>query len=170
MSCPNFYFEHKAILVTNEDIESENLPNLGEHFLEYDGTELSDYDFKWWRIILRYGHYRDAIITYSSKFCELDCLKDEILWECETQAELYAYFHEEYDMPYNVLRAICGKVGDNDIKQYLDTSCDKLFEYLSENEEEDVLQAISKLSEEYGYKPISCVAVMGNGEALYQYD
>ena len=166
MSCPNFYIENKALLVTNDDLEVENHPNLGEYNRNVDGVELSDYDFQWWSIVLKYGHYDAAIIDYTKKYDTLD-EKDEVLWNCSTQTELFNFVKENYGLGIGLLRKICGKVGDRDIYDYLDEASEKIGEYLAEIEEEKVKEVIEKISEEYGYKHITCDGIFSNGEAVY---
>ena len=167
MATANFNIDNKALLVEDEQLECEEYPILGEFDRNTDSTELADYDFKWWKIVLKYGYYSGAIIDYIRINESLD-IADSGYCYCETQRELFEWVRSDYGVPIKKLREICGKVGDMEIQYYLDEAMEKIADYLAEIEEKEVLSVMDKIKQKYGYKEITCVGRFSNGEALYE--
>lgn len=177
MSTPNFYFQRRCVLVTNDDYDEGNYPELGKYFdhnRSYPSNRIEEYEdkFSTIAIVMTSGYYSDAcidIVDDDSLVSELCCLDYQFakLTRDELFDELYYYFNGNISKRM-MLRHLKGlKRNEDGYQSKLANAVDAIFEEVRANEIRKANKVLDELKKEYGYKELICVGVFSNGEAIY---
>ena len=168
MATGNFCYENRCVVVTNDDYEIGNLPEMGEcvdNSRNYPSYLLKEFEF--WVVVLTAGYYEGACIDYIKhhKRSPYDVVQGYIGYP-PTKKELFKECKEAFGLSRRKMQAICGNVGDMDIDGYVEKATEKVGEYLAKKEEKEVNEYIDKLKEEYGYEEVCKVVTFSNGETI----
>ena len=170
MATSNFCYENRCVVVTDDDYEIGNLPEMGEcvdNSRNYPSYLIEEFEF--WVVVLTVGYYEGACIDYIEhhKHSPYDVVQGYIGYP-STKKELFKECKEAFDLSRRKMQAICGNVGNMDIDDYVEKATEKVGEYLAEKEEKEVNEYIDKLKEGYGYEEVCRVAIFSNGETIYR--
>lgn len=173
MATGNFAFDNRCIVVTDDDYNDGNIPSLGE----YDNDALRSYpsrfleisdDFDYWNVVITSGYYEGACIDYKRNDTDVE------KWLCDpyyihSQTELIAEVKNILGFSKHKTLKICGKVSEcADIDSYIERAYERLTEYLADEEEKKVNEALDKLKKEYGYDEVCVAWQASNGETAYR--
>jgi hypothetical protein len=176
MGTSNFYYKNRCIVVTDEDYECGNYPELGDvcHNTprSFPSSFLQNCDFEFWDIIMTSGYYECACIDYIPK---LGVYADSVVesrmkysWQYNNVRELIDDFVDEFKVTKYRVRKIIGKVNEcENLEAFVDRAIERMQEYLSSQEEVKVNELLDQIRDEYGYEEYSMVARFSNGEAIY---
>lgn len=143
MATSNFCYDNRCVVVTNDDYECGNHPQLDEYRPEslrsYPSHKLAGYDFIFWDVVLTLGYYEHACIDYVER---------------PDSRNVYDYF--------NGFRC-SGK----EIYDFLEDKFDEFVEYAAAIERKKVEAAIDKIKADYGYEEYGVYARFNNGETWY---
>lgn len=170
MATGNFYYQNRCVVVTNDDYEMDNLPEMGEcvdNSRNYPSYLIEEFEF--WEVVLTAGYYEGACIDYIEHHerSPYDVVQGYIGYP-STKKELFKECKEAFGLSRRKMQAICGNVGDMDIDDYVEKATEKVGEYLAEKEEKEVNEYIDNLKKEYGYEEVCRVATLSNGETIYR--
>ena len=170
MATGNFCYENRCVVVTNDDYEIGNIPEMGEcvdNSRNYPSYLIEEFEF--WVVVLTVGYYEGACIDYIEhhKHSPYDVVQGYIGYP-STKKEVFKECKEAFGLSRRKMQAICGNVGDMDIDDYVENATEKVGEYLAKKEEKEVNEYIDKLKEEYGYEEVCRFATFSNGETIYQ--
>ena len=179
MSAPNFFYDRRCVLVTNEDFEFGNVPAHTEPFGNdrcYSSAYLDNYkdDFSTVAIVLTTGYYSDAcidIVDDDTLVPELSCADYHLalLTRDELFDELYYYFKGNISKRM-MLRHLKGlDRRDDDYQSKLSYAVDAMFEEVRDRELKKADKVVDKIMKEYGFRELTKVAQFSNGEAWYDY-
>lgn len=177
MSAPNFSFERRCILVPNDCLEFNDMPELGAcvgNNRSYPSYRLKEYEdeFSTISIVMTSGYYADAcidIIDNDSLVSELSCSDYHFarLTRDELYDELHYYFNGNISKRM-MLRHLKGlNRRDENYQSRLAYAIDDIFEEVRELEVEKANKVVDEIKKSYGYKELGCTAVFSNGEAWY---
>ena len=177
MSAPNFSYDRRCVLVSNEDFERGNVPAHDECFgndRSYPSAYLDDYkdDFSTIAIVLTSGYYADACIDIVDR----EDKADELLGYAN-----YYYNHNRQEL----INDICYYLGcsrnfantrmkgcrkDRDDYEYrLEKAFEKIVEDWRDVEVKKANKVLDKIKKVYRYKELGLSALFSNGEAWYDY-
>lgn len=177
MSAPNFSYERRCVLVTDNDFECGNVPSHDEHF-DYDRYYPSLYldkykdDFNTIAIVLTGGYFSDACIDIVDRQDKADELLD------------YTYHYSKYnreelldDITYLLgctrnfanLRLKGCRLGDENYERNLEKAFEKIVEDWREVEVEKANKVLDEIKKSYGYKELTKSVQFSNGEVWYDY-
>lgn len=179
MSAPNFSYDRRCVLVTNDDFEFGNVPAHSIPFgndRSYPSYYLEEYadEFSTVAIVLTVGYYSDAcidIVDDDSLSSELSCSDYHLarLNRNELYDELHYYFRGNISKRM-MLRHLKGlNVRDDDYQSKLAYAVDAMFEEVRDNELKKANKLVDKIMKEYGFQELIKVAQFSNGEAWYDY-
>lgn len=170
MATGNFCFENRCVVVENDDIEMDNLPEMGE-CVDNSGNCPSYLieEFEFWVVVLTAGYYEGACIDYIEhhKHSPYDVVQGYIGYP-STKKELFKECKEAFGLSRRKMQTICGNVGDKAIDDYVEKATEKVGKYLAEKEETKVNKFIDGLKQLHGYEEVCKVATFSNGETIYQ--
>lgn len=168
MGTSNFYYENRCVVVTDEDYEMGNVPELGEwRQIGREGFHvLKESDFDFWDVVIESGYYSGACIDYRRNERDLEYW---LGWASSysTKKAFYKEVQEWFKISRYRLDKICGPVGD-DFDAWLERSYEVLTEYFADQEREAVNDMIDHLKTDYGYEEIAYIATASNGESFYK--
>lgn len=171
MATPNFAYEHRCIVVTNDDFEMDNLPPMGK-WLNNDFNypsrilAISD-DFDFWDIVMTSGYYEAACIDYIESEHDVEDFLGSTCY-FDTKEEFFKECKNEFGLSDYRMRKICGNIGKMPLEDYLEQSYEKLTNYLREQEEIKVNDCLDRIKQTYGYEEYKTECIMSNGEAIYK--
>lgn len=179
MSAPNFSYQRRCILVSNDDFAANNVPDHTENFdhdRSYPSFILDKFrnDFSTVAIVLTYGYYEDAcldIVDDDSLVSELSC--SDYHFAGLTRDELYNEL--SYYFCGNISRRMFNRHMkglhrySEDYQSELSYKIDDIFEEVRDIELRKAERTLEKLRKAYGYKELVCTARFSNGEAWYDY-
>lgn len=170
MATGNFCYENRCVVVTDDDYEIDNLPEMGERVdnsRNYPSYLIKEFEF--WDVVISAGYYEGACIDYIEhhEHSPYDVVQGYIGYP-STKKELFNECKRAFGLSKRKMQAICGNVGDKNIDNYVEKATEKVGEYLAKKEEKEVNEYIDKLKEEYGYKEVFRVATLSNGETIYR--
>ena len=179
MSTPNFSFQRRCVLVTDDDYEMGNYPEIGTYFdhnRSYPSSRLADYEdkFSTLAIVMTSGYYSDAcidILDDDNLVSELSCSDYHFshLTRDELYDELYYYFKGNISKRM-MLRHLKGlKRNEDGYQCKLAKAVDAMFDEVRDAEERKANKVLDELKKEYGFKELTCVGIFSNGEAIYNY-
>lgn len=182
MSTPNFYYKNRCVVVTDDDMEEDNVPqtkwkacdrNYPQSIVVSD-EYINDFgDLYLHDITLNAGYFTAACIDYQEK----DEPREEVghyfmaPWRYETAKEFIADAREM--LPESLrpsryrLRRIMGPRCGRDMEEYIDGCMDRLTDYIAEREREKCEKIVTYLRDKYGYSEYRCAWIASNGEAGY---
>lgn len=170
MATSNFCYENRCVVVTNDDLEMDNLPVLGEWVdksRNYPSRLIEEFDF--WEVVLTCAYYEGACIDYIEvpSRSPYDVVQGYIGYP-STKKELFKECKNAFGLSRRKMQAICGNVGNMDIDDYVEKATEKVGEYLAEKEEIKVNKFIDGLKQLHGYEEVVCICHASNGEAFYK--
>lgn len=170
MATGNFCYENRCVVVTNDDYEIGNLPEMGEcvdNSRNYPSYLIEEFEF--WVVVLTAGYYEGACIDYIKhhKRSPYDVVQGYIGYP-STKKELFKECKEAFGLSRRKMQAICGNVGDMDIDDYVEKASEKVGEYLAEKEEAKVNKFIDGLKQLHGYEEVCRVTTFSNSETIYR--
>lgn len=156
MSTANFDFHHRCIVVTDDDYEYGNIPELRD-------------DFKFWEIKLNGGYYADACITAMPKNENIYDICGYVYgYDITTQKELFQIAAEELGISSYKCRKICGNVNGLEIEEYIEQAQAALIEFAADQELQKVDQYLNSIKTSYGYTELKLAGRFSNGSAVYE--
>ena len=179
MSAPNFSYQRRCVLVTNDDFEWGHVPAHTECFDNdrcYPSRYLDDYkdDFSTVAIVVTGGYYEHAcidIVDDDRLVGELSC--SDYHFAGLTRDELYDDLHYYFNGNISkrmMLRHLKGlNRRDDDYQSKLADAVDAIFEEVREYEIRKANKVVNELMREFGYKELVRTALFSNGEAWYDY-
>lgn len=177
MSCPNFCYQRRCVLVTNDDFDFGNYPSCEEQFdgdRTYPSSYLDKYrnEFSTVAIVLTAGYYSDAcidIVNDDTLVPELSCSDYYFarLTRDELFNDLYYYFNGNISKRM-MLRHLKG-LNRRDDNYQADLACaiDRIFEEVRDREVAKANKILDAIKQEYGYTELACGGIFSNGEAIY---
>lgn len=177
MSAPNFSYDRRCVLVSNEDFSFGNVPAHDECFdndRSYPSYFLRDYKdmFSTLAIVLTVGYYSDACLDIVDR----EDKANELLG--------YAYHYANYNRE-ELLGDVCYflgcsrnfankffkgcRYGQEDYEARLENAFENLVDEWRRHELVKANKVLDKIKKDYGLKELCCVAQFSNGEAWYDY-
>lgn len=175
MGTSNFCFDNRCVVVTDDDFQCGNYPQLDEYRHEslrsFPSHKLAGYDFTFWDIVFTSGYYSHACIDYVEK---------------PDSRSVYDYFNT---VSYSSVREFCEDVhrefrnivsrtrirrifsgfrrSGKELYDFLEDKFDEFVGYAATIERKKVDAAIDKIKADYGYEEYSVCARFNNGETWY---
>ena len=176
MSCPNFSYQHRCLLVTNDDWECGNHPAVGEWNdgdRNYPSVALKKWEdnFYFVKVVMTAGNYSDSCIDYIRvKKNIYDVMGDPWYYRNYNRKELIGdlryYFPEFSKNFFNKLLKGCNMLRD-DYQDKLYEAFDAIEEKMVEWELAEANKIVDKIKANYGYTELVCGGIFSNGEAIY---
>lgn len=177
MSAPNFSYDRRCVLVTNDDFECGNVPAHDECFdndRSYPSNYLDKYkgEFSTVAIVLTCGYYKDACIDIVDRE---DKAEELIGWP-----GYYANHNREElvsDICYflgcsrnfaNTRLKGC-RFGSDTYAFDIQNAFEKIVEDWRDVELRKASKVLDEIKKSYGYKELAQSALFSNGEAWYDY-
>ena len=178
MSAPNFSFDRRCVLVTNDDFEFGNVPardceDFGNN-RSYPSCLLEDYkdDFFTVAIVLTAGYYADACIDIVDREDRADELIGHVgYYSNYTRKELLddvCYFLGCSRNFANTRLKGC-RLGSDTYEHDIEKAFEHIVDDWREVELRKANKVVDKIMKDYGLKELCCVAQFSNGEAWYDY-
>lgn len=177
MSAPNFSYQHRCVVVTDEDYECGNTPLLGEWNdgdRSYPSTELhlsEKAHLKLVKAVITGGYYSGACIDYIDTGETVEgILGSAYYFTTHNRAELIDTV--QYYFPAMSKRAInkcfkgCNKSSD-DYENQIWKAFDKLTEAIVAYESRIANSIVDKVKKSLGLNEYVRTAIFSNGEAIY---
>lgn len=174
MSAPNFNYNNRCVVVTNDDFEMGNMPSLGNihgdnSLRSYTSTTLSiSDDFNYFDIVLTSGYYEHACIDY----CDKDGEAKGVEYHCGNDGYFtskIALFNEVKSSFSHIsiyrMRKLCKGLNYAEDAEKIYAIID---EYLKDCEEKSVNKAIDGIKQKYGYEEYATAYRFSNGETGYR--
>lgn len=170
MATGNFCYENRCVVVTNDDYDMGNLPDIGK--CVDDSRNYPSYlikEFEYWDVVLTAGYYECACIDYIEhhKYSPAEVVQNYIGYPY-SKKDMFDECKRAFGLSKRKMQTICGNVGDKDIDDYIEEATEKVGEYLAEREAVEVNEYIDKLKEDYGYEEVCKVVTFSNGETIYR--
>lgn len=177
MSTPNFSFDRRCILVTNDDFEWDNVPAHTESFgndRSYPSAYLDKYkdDFATVAIVITSGYYADACIDIVDR----EDKAEELLgytnyYSNHNRQELVNDICYFLGCSYNFANVrLKGCRKDRDDYEYrLEKAFEQIVEDWRDVEVRKANKVVDKIMKSYGYKELVQSVLFSNGEAWYDY-
>lgn len=166
MATVNFGYENRCVIVSNDDIEIENIPSTGENVGTFRNSlyVLDDYDdFEFFNIVLGYGYYKGAFIDYRDKDFNDDWWYiDNASSKNELAKLLFDDFGKHLGRSLKTFRKHMENTGS------IEDAFEKAYEWMLDVERAKVNKVIDGIKQYYGYDECVCLGVMGNGEGVYK--
>lgn len=179
MATANFHYRNRCVVVTNEDYEIGNTPDIGDYVKESLRSYTSHYLMRgtFFDIVLTNGYYEHGCIDYvrnDSSFYDVTGIEDNYALLYELHADLHRYAAHLFKN-----RAVIDKVFKTVPRVYNDHNperkaermtaiLEKLEELAIEHEERRINQLIDNIKRQYNYTEYVCTARASNGEAFYE--
>lgn len=178
MSTPNFSYEKRCVLVTNDDYEIGNVPetasrscNDDRYYPSYE-VEATEYPQRKpiaHKIVITPGYYEDACLDYISNGFDIHndingCYRFDTIQEFIEEVQ---YFYPTISA-YRIRKCL-GKMGDQGREEYFHKGLDRIAEWIEETDTQLCEEIIDHLAERYGYRELECTARFSNGEAIYNF-
>lgn len=172
MATSNFKYENRCVVVTEDDFEMGNLPDIVKGSSDYDRSYPRQRlavggDFLFWNVVITGGYYQHACIDYVESGCGVEEYIGSV-WGMESQKAFFDAVRQEFHISRYRLRKLCGNVGKSDLDGYLEQAAEKVTSFLAEKERAKVEACLDGLKRLYGYEELTCVGTFSNGEAVYE--
>lgn len=179
MSTPNFSFQNRCVLITNDDYEFGNCPKVTNEEIGSRSYPSWVVDCKendemlFWRVVITAGYYADQCLD----FVEIEP------YACDIIDAWYDYDQRNLSKPgviNDIHRQFAGKLTCQQIRdafksaenaedwKNMDKGFDVIMELLAAQERFVANAAVDRIKKEYGYEELACLGVFSNGEAIYQ--
>lgn len=177
MSAPNFSFQNRCVLITEEDYDEGNVPKLGtwdDGDRYYPASEIAESsDLKTVKVVITTGYYRDACLDYIKTGKNLlDYINYDYCLSDYTRKELVNEI--QYFFPWLSTRLInkvfkgCDRRKEDNLQRIQDAVY-RMNEIILEKESEMADKMINRIMKQYGYRELCCKGVFSNGEAIYDF-
>lgn len=177
----NFHYEHRCLIVTNEDYESNYMPELADFDdthskRSYTATELEiSKDFVFWNIDHVDGYYKDGCITAFKNDHAVSAAIAE-LSRCNSLTELSKYAKAMYGITFYRIRKLRrqiqleAKVDDAPADKDRDCAVfvEKLINFLLNDELKKIDAIMDDLKVQLGFEEIELVSIREDGEGIYK--
>ena len=177
MSAPNFSYDRRCVLVTNDDFDCGNVPAHNTPFgndRSYPSAYLDEYkdDFSTIAIVLTSGYYADACIDIVDREDKADELLGYIyhysnLNRQELLNDVCYYLGCTRNFANKFFKGC--RYGQEDYEYRLQKAFDELVDAWRDEELKKANKVLDKIKKEYGYKELGLSAMFSNGEAWYDY-
>jgi hypothetical protein len=173
MATANFKFEHRCVVVTDDDLEDGNVPSIGgtiecSYSFHTDRLDVSD-NLRFHDVTITSGYYSGACIDYREREDMVAYYMGAAWhWVQYTQKELFKELAKEFGLTLYRVRKVCsGLMFRPNSESYIQDVFDALEEYLREREVAKVNQCIDDIKHRYGYHDYAVSAQFSNGETIY---
>ena len=198
MGANNFSYTNRCVVVSDDDYEFGNIPNLGDYAnisRRYPSkiVEIEDLEFtkvKEYRTTIKPIRLHNIVVTsgYYEHAC-LDFLRNEdnssidyVGWTCyydfNTIEEIIEPITSNFNITAEEIKTlikhrmdamnITAETDEDEFQSFYEYLMEDIDEKIIENEEIICNKIIDFIKEHYGYEEYGCVAVASNGEAFYQ--
>ena len=177
MSAPNFSYDRRCVLVSNDDYEAGNVPKIGDVFdndRSYPSAYLADYKDKFTTIaiVITSGYYADACIDILDR----DDKADELLgyanyYSGHNRQELVndiCYFLGCSPNFANTRLKGC-RLGSDTYEYDIEKAFEKIVDDWRDAELRKANKVLDEIKKSYGYRELTRTALFSNGEAWYDY-
>lgn len=180
MSTPNFAYNNRCVVVSDDDCDCGYHPSLSDKIntdlygRSHPSSEvLGEGEFRFFVIVITAGYYEHSCIDYVEREDFFDCVKDKEDFFSEFQYLAGDHKQTKKGLYKYLTECVCFKISRgkfNEIVAHkdLEESCYAVLDYLKDEEEKAVNRAIDKIREDYGYEEVRCKGVFSNGEAVYE--
>lgn len=187
MSTPNFAYENRCVLVTNDDFEYGNVPDFSPRRRidnryyptnEVGESEYVNKDTKFQRphyhaIVVTSGYYSDACLDFVFLDGDMIGIGNDVKYtlDYDSVEDFIDDVVDVRDISRYRVRKLLGKRSDRpdeEIWEFLQRGCDAIDEYLMEREKDMCNEIVDYLKSKYGYDELVCTARFSNGEAWYE--
>ena len=170
MATGNFCYVNRCVVVTNDDLEMDNIPErikCIDHDRNYPSWLIAEFEF--WEVVLTSAYYEGACIDYIEHHnrSPYDVVQGYIGYPW-SKKELFKECKESFGLSRRKMQKLCGNVNDVQIDTYVENAMEKVGEYLAEMEEVKVNKFIDGLKQLHGYEEVFCYCKASNGEAFYK--
>ena len=171
MSTSNFCYQNRCIVVSNDDIDINNVPAYDtqrDNCRSYPSYLLSDAYFNFHDVFITFGYYEAACLDYCRKEENHVEARLNYIYNYRTKKEFVDDVISEFGLSrYRVNKLIGSFVGDN-LSEYLYNACDVIYDYLCNIEEARVNEYLDNIKRAYCYDEYMQVARFSNGETIYE--
>ena len=198
MGARNFVYQNRCVVITDDDYEFDNIPNLGDYAnisRSYPSriVEIEDLEFtkvKEYRTTIKSIRLHNIVVTsgYYEHAC-LDFLRNEdnssidyVGWTCyydfDTIEEIIEPITSNFNITAEEIKAlikhrmdamhITAETDEKEFQSFYEYLMDDIDEKIIENEKIICNKIIDFIKEHYEYEEYGCVAVASNGEGFYQ--
>ena len=184
MSCPNFSYENRCVVITDEDYENGHYPET----LDYKNSELKGYSRNYSSseidpeeypqekplchfIVITAGYYADACIDFieNEEFTVEDWMAKAYYYgSAKEWIEELAGNKVHPKLTKYRIQKLLGKRGDMELEDYINNGIEKINEWLMEQDAVLCNEIVDHLKDSYGLDEIARVGVFSNGEAVYK--
>ncbi|WP_418420164.1 hypothetical protein [Alistipes indistinctus] len=177
MGAPNFCYDNRCVVVTDEDYEVGHHPLIGDYRHEslhsYPSRKLDGYDFHFWDVVLTSGYYSGGCIDYVERQSNGRDIWDYFSpYRYESVAEFVGEAYSWFGglMSKSRIRKIFSgfKASGNTLSDFIEDRYEEFVTIAENIERERVDAAINKIKEEYGYQEYAVSARFSNGETWYR--
>lgn len=189
MGTANFYFKNRCIVVSNEDMESENTPSYSKKesnisLRSFPCYPLEGYDdeLKLVELTINSAYYEGACIDWHFNDNTAGSIIGLDLYDhCPTTSELFKDIKEFFPSLSkkafrNAVHSIREKMGlkgyeriaKGDEWDYIEEIDNAITEWLREKEAERANEELTRIKALYGYDEYKVIGRFSNGETLYQ--
>lgn len=170
MSTPNFSYTNRCIVVTEDDLLSNNVPVTETNSWINHTSAIIPTDFYFFDVVLTRGHYEAACIDYEEKEEDYTSILGYDLYYPNTKREFFDDMKYYFGLTEYRLRKLCAGINLKDfyyVEDFADALCQSVGEFLKKREEIKVDEYLDEIMRHYGYQEYSCIACFQNGEAIY---
>lgn len=168
MSTPNFNYENRCIVISDDDYDCGNLPVMVDYNCSHRYSQwLIPSGLHAHNIIVTAGYYYGACIDYVPD--AEDFLARNIYMEEGEEAEAVMDimdFFPEADAGYLMARVM--EITNAEDLNERDEAIASLASYIEKIEEPKVNKALDDIRDSYGYTEVWRMAIFSNGEAIYE--
>lgn len=196
MGANNFSYKNRCVVVTNEDYENENLPELGDwcnnsrnypsrEILQREEFSTQEYaksikPIQLHNIVMTSGYYEHACIDFirDEEKSAIDCTSWSCYYDFNSIEEIIEPITNDYNITAEEIKTliqqrmnamgIIAETDEDKFQSFYEYLMDDIDEKIVENEEIHCNKIIDIIKEKYGYEEYGCVAVASNGEGFYQ--
>lgn len=179
MATGNFWYENRCIVVTDEDYELGDVPEIGDGHSSSDRnfgrSYLEDYRgrFLFWDVVITAGYYEGGCIDY----VENDLWSE--IWDItgnpdkfRTLEEFCRYVKDEIGdlLPYSrIRRHFTGMDRKVDtVRTFVEDKWEGFYELARRAEEKAVNKTLDEIRDLYGYEECRRIGSFSNGETIYE--
>lgn len=178
MSTPNFSYKNRCIVISAEDFEDGNIPEIQPLGFDrsYQQYTLPEYEDRliFWQPVITSAYYEGASLDYQRRdnYAE-DYFDLQHTYKYRTLAEflddLKTFDFRRFFLSWNAVKKHFSglKKASKPLDEFIDERLDGLIELLAEQERSAANILLDKIKEGYGYEEIKCIALFSNGEAIY---
>lgn len=196
MGANNFSYTNRCVVVSDDDYEFGNIPNLGDYAnnsRNYPSKEIlhsEDFSTKEYaksikpiqlhKIVLTSGYYEHGCIDFVRN--DENSAIDYVGWSCYYDFNSIEEIIEPITSNFNITAEeiktlikqrmdamnITAETDEDEFQSFYEYLMEDIDEKIIENEENHCNKMIDLIKEKYDYEEYGCVAVASNGEAFYQ--